>query len=63
MSLKKVNQVKKDRFFKIWDILIYGIVAVVIVALFLAVTLTQDTSTLTGINIYYQDALAFTYSE
>ena len=28
MSLKKVNQVKKDRFFKIWDILIYGIVAV-----------------------------------
>ena len=61
MSLKKVNQVKKDRFFKIWDILIYGIVAVVIVALFLAVTLTQDTGALTGINIYYQDALAFTY--
>ena len=41
MSLKKVNQVKKDRFFKIWDILIYGIVAVVIVALFLAVTLRR----------------------
>ena len=52
MSLKKVEQVKKDRFFKIWDILIYGIIAAVIVALFLAVTLTADKSSLSGIEGY-----------
>lgn len=62
MSLKKVEQVKKDRFFKIWDILIYGIIAAVIVALFLAVTLTADKSSLSGIEGYYNNNLAFTYN-
>ena len=47
MSLKKVEQVKKDRFFRIWDILVYGVIIVVVVALFLAVTLTADKSSLT----------------
>lgn len=61
MSLKKVEQVKKDRFFRIWDILVYGIIAAVIVALFLAVTLTSDKSTLEGIEVYYNNNLAFTY--
>lgn len=61
MSLKKVEQVKKDRFFKIWDVLIYGIIAAAVVALFIAVTLTSDKSTLTAIDVYYNNAMAFSY--
>ena len=61
MSLKKVEQVKKDRFFKIWDVLIYAVVALVIAALFLTVFLTRDTSALTGVEGYYNNSLAFSY--
>ena len=61
MSLKKVEQVKKDRFFRIWDILVYGVIIVVVVALFLAVTLTADKSSLTAISAYYDNGVAFSY--
>ena len=61
MSLKKVEQEKKDRFFRIWDILVYGVIIVVVVALFLAVTLTADKSSLTAISAYYDNGVAFSY--
>lgn len=61
MSLKKVRQVRKDRFFKIWDILIYGLIAAVVAALFIAAALTADNSALQSVEVRYNNALAFFY--
>lgn len=61
MSLKKVEQVKKDRFFRVWDILVYGLVAAVIAALFIAWFVTRDTSALTAVNGYYGGNQVFSY--
>ena len=61
MSLKKVEQVKKDRFFRVWDILVYGLVAEVIAALFIAWFVTRDTSALTAVNGYYGGNQVFSY--
>ncbi len=61
MSLKKVEQVKSERGFRIWDLLVYGIVAVLIVALFLSVFLTRDKSPLTAVGIYVNNQKVFVY--
>ena len=36
MSVKKVDQVRRDKGFKLWDIAVYGILAALILALFCA---------------------------
>lgn len=61
MSLKKVEQVKKDRFFRIWDILIYVIVVAVVVVLFITTAVTTDRSTLSAVSAYYNNDLVFAY--
>ena len=61
MSLKKVGQAKKDRFFKIWDILIYGVILLAVAALFLAVTFGYNRSAPGGVEVYYNNNLAFSY--
>ena len=62
MSLKKVQQVKKDKLFRLWDILIYGIIIAVIVVLFVVFVFTSSGGTATGIEVYYDNVLAFSYS-
>jgi len=61
MSLKKVTQVKADKGFKIWDLVVYGAVLIIIAAIFLAVFLTKDESPLKGVRIYVQDTAVFEY--
>lgn len=61
MSLKKVGQAKKDRFFKIWDILIYGVILLAVAAPFLAVTFGYNRSAPGGVEVYYNNNLAFSY--
>lgn len=61
MSQKKVGQVRGDRFFKIGDIFIYGAIAVIVAALFLAIFLTGDRSALTVVEGRYNNAVAFSY--
>lgn len=61
MSLKKVEQVKKDRFFRVWDILVYGVVLAIIAALFIAYFVTRNTSALTAVNVYYNGEQIFNY--
>ena len=51
MSLKKVEQVKADRGFRIWDLIIYGIIAVIIAVLFIVAFTAFNTDPLTGIKI------------
>lgn len=62
MSLKKVTQVKSDKGFRIWDILIYAVILVVVAAIFIAVFTTRDTSPLEGIRIYSRGEAVFEYA-
>ena len=61
MSLKKVEQVKVDKGFKIWDLLIYGLVAVIVAVLFIVVFVTRDESPLTGVRVFVQGEVVFEY--
>ena len=61
MSLKKVEQVKVDKGFKIWDLLIYGLVAVIVAVLFIVVFATRDESPLTGVRVFVQGEVVFEY--
>ncbi|MDE6356623.1 MAG: NusG domain II-containing protein [Clostridia bacterium] len=62
MSLKKVTQVKADKGFKIWDLIIYGAVALIIAVIFIAVFVTRDASPLKGVKIYTDEVLVFEYN-
>ncbi|MDE5942763.1 MAG: NusG domain II-containing protein [Clostridia bacterium] len=62
MSLKKIESVKKDRGFKIWDLIIYGVIIALVVITFTVVFTTRDTSPLSGIRIYSKGVAVFEYS-
>lgn len=62
MSLKKVGQVREGKPFKIWDLIIYGVIVAVIAALFLAFFLTRDKTPLKGVRIYLENRPVFAYS-
>lgn len=62
MSFKKVEQVKQEKGFKIWDLLVYGAIIVIIVVIFIAVFSTKDTSALNGIRVTVQGNEVFKYS-
>lgn len=61
MSLKKIEQVKKDRGFKLFDIIVYVAVAVLVAALFIALFATSDKSELSGIKISVRAQVVFEY--
>lgn len=62
MSLNKVNSVKTDKGFKIWDLIIYAVLAVVIVALFIALNFALDKSAVSEFTVYYGDDAVYVYS-
>ena len=53
MSLKHVMQVKADRGFRICDIIVYAVVIVLIVALFIALVFTRDSSPISSVSVTY----------
>lgn len=61
MSLKKINEVKSDRGFKIWDILIYGVIVALVAALLIAIFVTKDSSPLKGFKIYVVNEVVYEY--
>lgn len=61
MSLKKVEQVKADKGFKIWDLIIYGVIAVTVAVLFIVVFVTKDESPLTGVRVFVEGQAVFAY--
>ncbi|MCD8201841.1 MAG: hypothetical protein LUD47_07245 [Clostridia bacterium] len=62
MSIKKIDQIKKkDKGFKIWDIVIYVLIVLAVVALFLAVFLTRSKDALAGFYVYYKSDIVFDY--
>ncbi len=61
MAIGKIEQVKKGKFFRIWDLVAYGVILLLTVALFLAVFLTRDDSPANGIKISYKGEKVFVY--
>ena len=61
MSLKKVYELKKDKGFKLFDLIIYGGVVVLAAALLLSVFLTRNDDPLTGVRVYVAGTVVFTY--
>ena len=61
MSLKKIEQVKNSKWFKPWDILVYGLLAAAIVALILVFALSGKDGELDGITISYKGEKIFNY--
>ena len=61
MALKKIEQVKQDRGFKLFDIIIYGVVILTVAALFIVLFTTQDKSSLTGVQISVKGEVVFEY--
>jgi hypothetical protein len=55
MSLKKIEQVKADKGFRIWDIVVYCIVVIAILVLFYIFIFSADNSEITSFSIYYVD--------
>ncbi len=51
MSLKKIEQVKADKGFKIWDLIIYGVIAVLVAVLLTVAFTAFNHEPLTGIKI------------
>lgn len=60
--LKKIEQVKKDRGFKLFDIIIYGAIIVTVAVLFIVLFTTRDTSSLTGVKISVRAEVVFEYA-
>ncbi|MGN1104905.1 MAG: NusG domain II-containing protein [Candidatus Coproplasma sp.] len=61
MSYKKIEQVRKTKYFRLWDILVYGVILLIIAALFLVVFLTGDKSSANGFTIRQREKVVFTY--
>lgn len=62
MSLKKIEQVKNTKWFKPWDLLVYGLLAAAIVALILVFALSGKGGELDGIIVSYKGEKVFTYN-
>jgi hypothetical protein len=62
MSLKKIEQVREDKGFKIFDLIIYGVLAALIIVLFIVFVFTVDKNDLRGVNVRISNDVVFTYS-
>ena len=61
MSLKKIEQVKRDKGFKIFDLIIYGVLVVTVAVLFIVFFTTRNTNPLTGVRVFVQAKIVFEY--
>lgn len=61
MSLKKLEQVKTDIGFRLWDLLIYGIILALVAVIFVVVFTTRNTDPLTGVRIFVNAEEIFSY--
>ena len=62
MSLKKIEQVKNSKWFKWWDLIIYGALTAIIVALILVFALSGKGGRIDGVSVSYKGEEVFTYS-
>lgn len=62
MSLKKIGQVKRDKGFKIFDLIIYGAILITVAVLLIVIFTARDKSPLTGVRIYVKAEVVFEYA-
>lgn len=61
MSLKKVTQVKKDKGFKIFDLIIYGAIIALVAVLFIVWFTVSDRTPLGGVRVSVEGQAVFEY--
>lgn len=61
MSLKKVTQVKKDKGFKIFDLIIYGAIIALVAVLFIVWFTVSDRTPLGGVRVSVEGQVVFEY--
>lgn len=61
MALKKVEQVKADKGFKIWDLIVYGAILLIVVVLFIAIFAVRDTSPFKGVRVVLANEVVYEY--
>lgn len=61
MSQKTIENVKKEKGFRIFDLIVYGVIVLIVAVSFIAVFATKDKSPLTGIRVYVEDKAVFEY--
>lgn len=61
MSLKKIEQIKKAKWFSVWDLIAFGALIIISVALIIAFTVGRDKTALEGFYLSYGGVRAFTY--
>lgn len=61
MSQKTLSNVKKDRGFRLPDLIIYGVIALAVAVIFISVCATRDTRPLTGVRVYIGETAVFEY--
>lgn len=61
MSLKKVESVKKEKGFKLPDLIIYGAIFLLVAALFIAVFATRNTDPFQGVQVFVNNTAVMYY--
>lgn len=61
MSKTTLENIKKDKGFKIFDLAVYGVIVLIIAVTFIAVFATKDSSPLKGVCVYLNEAVVFEY--
>lgn len=61
MSLKKLEQVKADKGFKIFDFIVYGAVVALVVVLFIVIFAVRDTNPIQGVRFKYVNEIIYEY--
>ena len=61
MSKKTLENVKKDKGFRLFDLILYGVIVLIVAVSFIAVFATKNKSPLTGVCVYLDEKLVFEY--
>ena len=62
MSYKKLKQVKDNCAFKVWDLIIYGVILAAVIVFIVCFFVMRDTRPLKGVGVYCDNKLIFSYS-
>lgn len=62
MALKKVEQIKQGKWVRVWDIIAYAVLSVLIIALLLSFTVGRGKTALVGFKVAYKGETVFTYN-
>ena len=61
MSLKKIGQIKDGKWFRLGDLIVYGVIIALFTAFILVAVLTRDSSPTDGIRVSYKGESVFEY--